>query len=173
MDRQAWIAVILSIIGLVSWEILPVRQTPRGNPCRPARGRGTRRARHLAAGGSPPSPCPRRRSPPASRCRSWIARLRLPPAAKAEETVPEQDRNGRHPADWNCITRTSAAASPRPIPLGARHLAEGGVNITLNHAGHIPIGAISAKAAEGSHLPYTMRREGDTVVFERTEAGRA
>ncbi len=171
MDRPAWIAVILSIVGLVSWEVYLsskhraelLAHPPAVVDTTAATGAATPLPTEAATGA--PSPAITSGQP------VQVVDRQAPssPATQAEETVPEQIEKVVVPNLLELHYTNLGGGIAEAIPLGPKHLAEGGVNITLNHAGHIPIGAISAQALEGSHLPYEMHRDGNTVVFERTE----
>ena len=166
MDRQAWIAVILSIIGLVSWEIyLSSKHRAEALASPPAAVESPNASLPLEPATGAPSPALTSGQP----VQVVDRQAAKSPETKAEETVPEQIEKVITPQIELHFTNLGGGIA-EAIPLGPRHLAEGGVNITLNHAGHIPIGAISAQAAEGSRLPYTMHRDGNTVLLRAHRA---
>lgn len=158
MDRTAWIAVILSVIGLIGWEVYVAKNYPPPAPVAQAVKPSSSSSSPLAVTSGKPEPVVDRQAPA--------------PAAPAEpETgapVAEQIES--------IVTRklelhftNLGGGIAEAIPLGKENLAEGGVNIKLNHAGHIAIGAITKKAGEDARQPYTLTRERDTVTAERTE----
>jgi YidC/Oxa1 family membrane protein insertase len=162
MDRQAWIAIILSVIGLVAWQIhisakyraaaavaavnAPINLTP-GKPAPASVDRSAAPSPAIAAAAAAASP---------------VLVPEVPDAAQAniEKIVTPQ-------IELRFTDQGGGIAEA--IPQGKQHVAEGGVNIRLNHMGQVPIGAVSEKPGEGMTEPYVMRREGDNaVVFERT-----
>lgn len=178
MDRTAWTAVILSIVGLVSWELyLTSKQRAYLLAHPPAAVSSNNPAADSSPAANPANPLPTEAAAGAASPAITSGKpvevvdrqAAVPPAVKAEETAPEQIEKVIVPDILELHYTNLGGGIAEAIPLGPKHKAEGGVNITLNHAGHIPIGAISAQASQGSNLPYAMHREGDTVVFERTE----
>lgn len=150
MDRTAWIAVIFSVIGLVGWEIYVSKHYPS------------------------PAVAPESRGPialtPAKPEVAVVERQTPAPAADAQTGAPvaEQIESVITPKLELHFTNLGGGIA-EAIPLGKEHLAEGGVNIKLNHAGHIAIGALTRKAGEDARQPYTLAREGNIVTAERTE----
>lgn len=156
MDRTAWIAVILSVIGLIGWEVYVTKHYP---PPAPAAVAPVRPAQSPLAvtSGKPEAVVDRQVPAPA-------------PAADAQTGAPVAEQIE------SVVTRklelhftNLGGGIAEAIPLGKENLAEGGVNIKLNHAGHIAIGAITQKAGDDARLPYTLTRDGNTVTAERTE----
>lgn len=155
MDRTAWIAVILSVIGLISWEVYVARHYPPSAPivaaAKPAPG-------PLAiTSGKPEAVVDRQAPAPAA-----------PADAQTGAVVAEQIESVITPKLELHFTNLGGGIA-EAIPLGKENLAEGGVNIKLNHAGHIAIGAITQKAGGDARQPYTLTRDGDAVTAERTE----
>lgn len=155
MDRTAWIAVILSVIGLISWEVYVAKhyppQAPVASAAKPAPG-------PLAVTSGKPEAVVDRQAPvPAA-----------PADAQTGAPVAEQIESVTTPKLELHFTNFGGGIA-EAIPLGKENLAEGGVNIKLNHAGHIAIGAITKKAGEDTRAPYTLTRAGDVVTAERTE----
>ena len=151
MDRTAWIAVILSVIGLVAWEVYVAKTYPQPATVAPAPG-------PLAiTSGKPESVVDRQAPAPAA-----------PPDAQTGAPVAEQIETVITPKLELHFTNLGGGID-EAIPLGKEHLAEGGLNIKLNHAGHIAIGAITRKAGEDARQPYTLTRDRDTVTAERSE----
>jgi YidC/Oxa1 family membrane protein insertase len=178
MDRQAWIAVILSIVGLVAWNFYvsskypplpdaaadaPIVLTP-GKQVRQADVVADRKEGVPATAAASPSPAP---GAPA-----------IAPAAPTAPAAPERIETIATPQIELRFTDQGGGIA-EAIPVGKQHVAEGGVNIKLNHAGQTPIGAVTLKpnkdvpaasVMQDACAPYAMRREGESVVFERTDA---
>jgi YidC/Oxa1 family membrane protein insertase len=158
MDRQAWIAITLSIIGLVVWEVYFVSKYPAA----PA-------AKTSAAVAGQASPAAGAPAPPLlTTAKPEVVIDSREAAAAPAANVPEQIETIQTSQIDLRFTNLGGGIA-EAIPLGHRNLAENGENVKLNHAGHIPIGAISARAGEDERLPYSIRRDGNTVICERTE----
>lgn len=160
MDRTAWIAVILSVIGLIGWEVYvaktyPSQPAPAAATAKPAPG-------PLAVTSGKPEPVVDRQAPapPAAAAASSQGPSAAPVAEQIESVVTRK---------LELHFTNLGGGIAEAIPLGKENLAEGGVNIKLNHAGHIAIGAITQKAGDDARLPYTLTREGDVITAERTE----
>ncbi len=162
MDRQAWIAVTLSIIGLMAWQFYITSKYP---PLPPAKHALTPAATAQASPGvAPGSPAPLVTSGQPE----VVADRKEPTPAAATPEAPEQIETLK--TDQIELHFTSLGGGiAEAIPLGVQHVAENGVNIRLGHAGNTPIGALSDKPDANTRLPYVLRREGNTVFAERTE----
>ena len=151
MDKQAWIAITLSIVGLVVWQIyFAPKYLPAPVPVTAAATPGVLNADKSSKG------------------EVVVDQKAATPVTPSVETAPEKIEaviTDQIELDFTNLGGGIAEA----IPRGAGHLAENGENIRLNHAGQIAIGAISAQAGENARLPYTVRRDGKTVICERTE----
>jgi YidC/Oxa1 family membrane protein insertase len=150
MDRTAWIAITLSVIGLVAWQVYYSSHYP---------------AAQAAAHAATPSPGPIPADTPSQAVAGAHAEdVHAAPAAADE--APEQIETLKTSQLELHFTNLGGGIA-EVIPLGHQNLAEDGLNIQLNHAGRIPIGAVSFKAGEEARLPYTMTRNGNSVSFER------
>ncbi len=152
MDRTAWIAVTCCIIGLVAWQYYfskayPPLPTPTPTPAT------------VAAASSPVLT--------SGRPEDVSQRTEAAPA-QAIPSVPETRLQVITPQLKLTFTNLGGGIAEAE-PLGKEHLAEDGVNVELNHAGLIPIGALSARAGEDATLPYEGTQEGNTVRYTRTE----
>ena len=162
MDRQAWIAITLSIVGLFAWQMYVTKKYP----VRPAPA-----AAHAAA--TPGGAAPAASNPPlvTSGQPDVVADRKeaAPAAAAADDTAPEQTETLK--SDQLVLNFTSRGGGiSAAVPQGKQHIAENGVNIQLGHAGNIPIGALSEQPGEGANLPYTLTKQSDrSLVAERTE----
>lgn len=155
MDRTAWIAVILSVIGLIGWEVYVAKNYPAPAPA-PAAVKPAP-APLAVTSGKPESVVDRQAPTPAT---AADAQTGAPVAEQIESIVTRK---------LELHFTNLGGGIAEAIPQGKENLAEGGVNVKLNHAGHIAIGAITQKAGEDARLPYTLTRDGDTVTAERTE----
>ena len=154
MDKQAWIAITLSVVGLVVWQLyFAPKYMPTPTPAK-------------AAGSPTPG------APPAtisSKGEVVVDQKAATPAAPSTEIAPEQFET-IHTDQIDLRFTNLGGGIAEAIPLGKQHITENGEDIKLNHAGLTAIGAISLQPGENVRLPYTIRREGDKVICERTEA---
>ena len=161
MDRQAWIAVTLSIIGLVVWQLfLTSKYPPLPVAAHPAAVQTTPGAN--AAPAATTAPLITTGKP------EVVANEQAASPATPTPEVPEQTETVRTP-QIDLVFTNQGGGIADAIPQGPQHVAENGQNIRLGHAGKTPIGAISTEPDQDTRLPYTLRREGNTVFAERTE----
>ncbi|HAK05766.1 MAG TPA: hypothetical protein DCO65_00610 [Spartobacteria bacterium] len=157
MDRTAWIAVILCVVGLVVWEFYLANQTrpkpaamppgPTAAPVSPTPVIATSVPASLA------SPAPNVAPTPTEA---------VPPFQEAVETLRNSDVELR-------LTNRGGGISQSVL---LNHKAEQNEHVTLNSSDRIPIGAIIDNPAAPLLPEYKMTREGDAVQFERTMAER-
>jgi YidC/Oxa1 family membrane protein insertase len=155
MDRQAWIAITLCIIGLVLWQIymmkhptpVPVRNAPApaSNPAiAPAPASPSSAASPILsspAPGAPPSPAEE-----------------LPPFVEKKEILRNADMEMR-------LTNRGGAISEVVL---LNHVAEGSQRVILNSADRVPIGAIVQRPEAPALAEFTASRPADgSVQFER------
>jgi YidC/Oxa1 family membrane protein insertase len=150
MDRTAWIAITLSVIGLVAWQVYYSSHYPPVTA-----------AAHVAS--ASPTAAPAAEGQPAAVAGAHVEDAHAAPAA---DQTPEKIETVRT-AQLEVQFTNLGGGIAEVIPLGHQNLVEGGLDIQLNHTGHIPIGAVSFKAGEETRLPYTMTRDGNSVSFER------
>jgi YidC/Oxa1 family membrane protein insertase len=156
MDRQAWIAVTLCIIGLVAWfgynttHPPPARvpaaisPTPAVAPENPAASPASQEPSLSPAPGAIPTP-----SPVAS----------IPAFAEKTETLRNEDLELR-------LTNRGAGISEAVL---LKHTGESGQPVVLNSAEHIPIGAIVEQPATPALPEFTIVRGDDgSIQFDRT-----
>ena len=163
MDRQAWIAVVACIIGLVAWQYYIVSKYP---PLPAA-------AQHPGlAQATPGTAAPQAAAAPliTSGKLETVANEQVPPAAgAATPQVPEEIQTLRTPQIKFNFTNLGGGIADA-VPQGRQHRAENKQQIRLGQANLSPVGAVSVQADEGSRLPYTLHQEGDNkMVAERTE----
>ena len=154
MDRTAWIAVTCCLIGLVAWQYY----FSKAYPPLPAHAPTP----VVATASANPSP-----ALTSGRPEDVTQRTEAAPAP-ATPSVPETRLQVTTPQLKLTFTNLGGGIAEAE-PLGKEHLAEDGLNVELNHAGLIPIGALSAKAGEDATLPYEGTQEGNTVRYTRTE----
>jgi YidC/Oxa1 family membrane protein insertase len=153
MDRTAWIAITLCVVGLVLWEVYSFKQAQQLRPTR---------ATESVAGFTPTpgpsgSPAPAATSPPAP---SPTASAQPSPNVPAFAEVTETLRN----SDIELHLTNRGGGIARAVLLN--HLAEQDKRITLNSPDHPPIGAIVSDPAAPALPEYKITREADAVVFE-------
>jgi len=152
MDRTAWIAVTLCVIGLVVWQIYVVKQTP---------------PRH-----APVSVAPEQTSPSASIPSSTplAAPAAAPKTAEPVASFPEKIETLRN-SDVELRFTNRGGGIKEAILLG--QVAEKGERVALNSAESAPIGAIieSRELGTPAFSEFTASREANSVVkFERVTA---
>ena len=155
MDRQAWIAVTLCVIGFVALQVYnaqhrpppPVRAivspTPAAAPENPSTAAASQAPSVSPAPGAIPSP-----SPAAS----------IPPFAEKSEALRNEDVELR-------LTNRGAGISEAVL---LKHAVENGQRVVLNSAEHTPIGAIIEQPATPALPEFTIVRGDDgSVQFDR------
>ncbi len=148
MDKKAWIAVSLSVVGLVLWNFYVAARPP---------------APVVSAAGTPP--------PVLEPVRREAVGDAKGPEVSPTTTVEERFETLDLPGMAVRFTNLGGGIADVTL-LGEQHrITKGGEPIRLNANGHIPIGALSDpdRPGERAREPYQMRRDGDAaVVFERT-----
>lgn len=152
MDRTAWIAVTLCVIGLVAWQIYVVKQTP---------------PRH-----APVSVAPEQASPAASIPSSTplAGPAATPKTAELVASFPEKIETLRN-SDVELRLTNRGGGIKEAILLG--QVAEKGERVALNSAESAPIGAIieSRQLGTPAFSEFTASREADSAVkFEAITA---
>ena len=144
MDRKAWIAVTLSVIGLLaSLYYNSTHQPPPAPPAAPP----------------PAAVTPAITAAPAAEAPANA------PAAPATASLPEQTEEI---ANGSMTLRfTSHGGGIAQAVLGGRHTDPKDQPLRLNGTGAIPVGALTAKPGQDARAPYEMRREGGSVIFTR------
>ncbi len=159
MDRQAWIAITLSIVGLFAWQMYVTKKYPPLPAAAVAHASPTPGASPVAA------------SNPALLTSGQLEVVADRKAAPATTTETASEQTETLKSDQLVLEFTNLGGGiSAAIPQGKQHVAEDDKNIQLGHLGNIPIGALSEQAGENANLPYTLTKQGDkTVVAERTE----
>ncbi|MBA3883821.1 MAG: membrane protein insertase YidC [Chthoniobacterales bacterium] len=159
MDRQAWIAVTLCVIGLVAWQFYMASHAPRVQP--------------TAAVATPSaSPAPEAQSAPsATPTRSPVgdAAVGVAPAptpAESIETFEEKIEPLRNASVELRLTNRGGGISEVHLLNHADEKGQGAV--VLNSADHPPIGAILEQPLARALPEFTATRQADgSVQFER------
>src|SRR5438477_1010138 len=152
MDRTAWIAVALSVVGLVLWELYLVKQTP------PRRALGTPGPQQI----SPiPTAAGSASTPPV------VSAPAIPSkAAEAAPTFPEKIETLRN-SDVELRLTNRGGGIKEAVLL--KQVAEKGQRVVLNSAEGAPIGAITEQPSPPELPEFTASPQSDSAVqFERT-----
>jgi YidC/Oxa1 family membrane protein insertase len=157
MDRTAWIAVTLCVVGLVLWEIYSFRQIqPR--PVTTARSTVTA-----------PSPLPQSSAfgsvTPTATASPGVPVEPAPTAGPTAAPVAEVTDTIRN-SDLELHLTNRGGGIAKAVLLN--HVAEQDRWVTLNSEEHPPIGAIVADPKAPVLPEYKMQRGGDAVLFEST-----
>ena len=155
MDKQAWIAITLSVVGLVVWQFY---FAPKYLPAPTA----------IKAVATPTAGAPPVDAEQSSKGEVVVDQKAAVPPAPSAETAPEKIETVTV-AQIELRYTNLGGGIAEAIPLGKQHITENGEDIRLNHAGQAAIGAISLQPGENARLPYAIRREGTTVWCERTQ----
>src|ERR1043166_2390536 len=155
MDRTAWIAITLCVVGLILWEVYSFKQAQRLRPITSPESVATFTPTPAPSG----SPMPTATSAPVP---SPTAAAQPSPAVPAFAEVTETLRN----SDVELHLTNRGGGIARAVLLN--HLAEQEKHITLNSPDHPPIGAIVSDPAAPAFSEYKIVREGDALVFEST-----
>src|SRR5437667_1049674 len=150
MDRTAWIAVALCVIGLVLWEIYLVKQTPpRSAPVGVAPGQSSPTAAPAILA---PSPTPVAEATPSSR-------ESVPSFAEKIETLRNSDVE---------LHLTNRGGGIKEAVL-LKQVAEKGQPVILNSDKSAPIGALIEQPSSPTLAEFTASPESDSAVrFETT-----
>src|SRR5438093_12541764 len=150
MDRTAWIAVALCVIGLVLWEIYLVKQTPpRSAPVGVAPGQSSPTAAPAILA---PSPTPVAEATPSSR-------ESVPSFAEKIETLRNSDVE---------LHLTNRGGGIREAVL-LKQVAERGQRVILNSSECAPIGAIIEQPSTPLLPEFKASPESNSAIqFERT-----
>jgi YidC/Oxa1 family membrane protein insertase len=148
MDRTAWIAVTLCVIGLVGWQIYLAKQTP-------------------------PRPAPANVAPePASPAASIASPTPLavaPAAPKLAEPAPGFPEKIETLSNSDIELRLTNRGGGIKEAILLRQMAEKGKPVVLNSAENAPIGALVGQPSASTLPEFTASAESNAaVLFERT-----
>jgi YidC/Oxa1 family membrane protein insertase len=147
MDRTAWIAVILCVIGLVAWEWWVAKQTPR--PRLPTPAQLSPALTPLA--GTSPSAVPLTASSPPSAATATPAPEAAPAFAEKIETLRNDDVE---------LRLTNRGGGIREAVL-LNHIGQGGDRLVINSKDQSPIGAMVEQPNSPKFDEFTLIREAD------------
>lgn len=156
MDRTAWIAITLCVIGWFLWEAYMVKQRAK----RPAPATGT------PATLQSPTPAAAASAPAPLASPSPIASPQATPTIPAFQEVTDTLRN----SDVELHLTNRGGGIAKAVLLN--HIAEGDKRVTLNSEDRTPIGAIIDNPAVPILPEYKMTREANAVQFEHTTPDR-
>ena len=155
MDRKGIIAVSAAILILILWQI---EFAPKYAPPTPPPGQA-------AAG----SPAPSASAPAAAPGNTpAITAAPAPSAAPAEPKVPEQLLDADGPSARYHFTNLGGGIAKAEL---TGYPAESASNVDLNQFGSQPIGALTEQPGQGGDLPYTVTRQGESVLCVRDQPG--
>jgi YidC/Oxa1 family membrane protein insertase len=152
MDRTAWIAVALSVVGLVLWELYLVKQTP------PRRAPGTAAPQQISpvptAAGSVSTP-------------PVVAAPAIP--SKATETAPSFPEKIETLRNSDVELRLTNRGGGIKEAVLLKQVAEKGQRVVLNSAEGAPIGAITEQPSSPALPEFTASPQSNSAVqFEHT-----
>lgn len=157
MDKKAWIAISLSVIGMIAWQYYYNNELAKSLP--PVAPAPAQTAANAAPG-------------PVATPASALAAKADPAATKvvstAEQIPARIEKVGNASAVWS-YTNLGGGIAETTL-LGNRNLNAAGGQLELNQLGGVPIGALSEKPSDpaSANAAYQTRREGESVVFQRT-----
>src|SRR6059058_2808795 len=155
MDRTAWIAIILCVIGLVMWEWWVAKQAPRPRP--PTSAQLSPPPTPLA--GTSASAVPLTASSPPSAATGTPAPEATPAFAEKIETLRNDDVE---------LHLTNRGGGIREVVL-LNHIAQGNERVVLNSKDPLPIGAMIEQANAPKIDEFPLNREADgSVKCERS-----
>src|SRR5438132_14207713 len=154
MDRTAWIAVALCVVGLVLWELYLAKQAPPRRAPVPAAPHQISPGPTGAASGST-SPI--------------VAAPAIP--SKAAETAPSFPEKIETLRNSDVELRLTNRGGGIKEAVLLKQVAEKGQRVVLNSAESAPIGAITEQPSASALPEFTVSAESDSAVqFERTTA---
>lgn len=154
MDRQAWIAIIICVIGLVAVQIYNMKH-PLPRPVPAAASPTPASLESQATGIVPPAPSVSS-APATTPAPTPVASV--PPFEEKSETLKNDDLELR-------LTNRGGGISEAVL---LKHSVENGQRVILNSADHIPIGAFVEQPASPVLPEYEIARTEDgSIQFER------
>lgn len=159
MDRQAWIAITLCVLGLVGWQVYMVKHAPQV----------------VAPSTALTSPSPAAAETPAAATPSTAPVVATAPPQQAPPTAaPNEQFEERFETLANSdvelrLTNRGGAISEAHLLNHKADTPQG--HIVLDSREHLPIGAIIENPNAPALSEFTMSRQGDAVQFERAANG--
>ncbi len=165
MDRQAWIAVTLCVLGLIAWQFYMTSHAPRILPAPTAVAPGTEPGSSPAASGAsdavPAGPAPAT-GPEALEAK--------PVATQPSEAAPAFEEKIETLANGDLELRLTNRGGGISEAHLLNHKSENGAGVVvLNAKDRLPIGAFVSQPAAPSLPEFTVARQPDgSVQYERT-----
>jgi YidC/Oxa1 family membrane protein insertase len=151
MDRTAWIAITLCLIGLVVWEVYVVSQSrPKNQPAAASPAPALTPSPAIVTESASPGASPL--APPAPAAPTST----VPAFAEVKETLRNSD------VELHVTNRGGGIAEAVLL----HHKAENGQKVSLNSKDHTPIGALIDNPAAPALPEYRITRQGDIVQCE-------
>src|SRR5438309_1192296 len=152
MDRTAWIAVALCVVGLVVWELYLVKQTPPRRASIPTAPQQISPVPTAAASGSPPP---------------VVAAPEIP--SKAAETTPSFPEKIETLSNSDVELHLTNRGGGIKEAVLLKQVAEKGQRVILNSSECAPIGAIIEQPSAPLLPEFTASPESNSAIqFERT-----
>src|SRR5256885_6879491 len=158
MDRTAWMAVILCVIGLVAWEWWIAKQAPRPRPAASALS-----PTPASLAGTSAAPVPPASSSPAA------VPTAIATATPAAETTPAfAEKNETLRNDDVELRLTNRGGGIREAVL-LNHIAQDDKRVVINSKDQLPIGVIVEQPNAPKLEEFALNREADgSIKCERT-----
>jgi YidC/Oxa1 family membrane protein insertase len=154
MDRQAWIAITLCVLGLVGWQVYSATHAP---PRAPITAAASPTPSADSSASATPSPAPA--SSPAA------AATATPPPAESVPAFAEKSETLRNGDVEFQLTNRGGAISQAIL---LNHVADNGQPVVLNGPDRLPIGAILEQPETPALVEFAIARQDDgSVQFER------
>jgi YidC/Oxa1 family membrane protein insertase len=158
MDRQAWIAITLCVLGLVGWQIYSATHTPPRAPITAAASPTPTPANAASATASPASSAATSPAPGATA---------TPPPSPSEIApvfVEKSETLGNSDVEFHLTNRGGAISEAVLL----NHVADNGQHVVLNGPDRLPIGAILEQPEAPALVEFAIARQDDgSVQFER------
>ncbi|MEY2560946.1 MAG: YidC/Oxa1 family rane protein insertase [Verrucomicrobiota bacterium] len=155
MDRQAWIAITLCVLGLVGWQIYSATHAPPRAPITAAASPTPSPAD--AATSATPSPAPAASVAPG-------ATATPPPSETAPVFAEKSETLGNSDVEFHLTNRGGAISEAVLL----NHVADNGQHVVLNGPDRLPIGAILEQPETPALVEFAIARQDDgSVQFER------
>jgi YidC/Oxa1 family membrane protein insertase len=155
MDRQAWIAITLCVLGLVGWQIYSATHAPPRAPIT------------AAASPTPSPPNAATSATPSSAPAASVApgATATPPPSESVPVFAEKSETlGNSDVEFHLTNRGGAISEAVLL----NHVADNGQHVVLNGPDRLPIGAILEQPETPALVEFAIARQDDgSVQFER------
>jgi YidC/Oxa1 family membrane protein insertase len=157
MDRTAWIAVCLCVLGLVAWEVWATRQ-------RMPQPAGVARATPVLSASPGPRPATATTAPAATAAITAAGTIAPSASPVATPMVFNEKSETLRNSDMELrFTSRGGGISEVVLP---NYAAEEGKRVTLNSPAQVPIGAIVSDPGAPELAEFSLAREGNAVALE-------